>query len=96
MGGVPGREEDSPGWEEESFGQCGSVLEQQRLQELIAPNLKVDHPQAPRPTHPKAPRTVKCAVLNTCTNYPEWELRGSACVMVSFLPARWGMASKAN
>lgn len=27
MGGVPGREEDSPEWEEESFDQCGSVLE---------------------------------------------------------------------
>lgn len=23
MGGVPGREEDSPGWEEEGFGQLG-------------------------------------------------------------------------
>lgn len=58
MGGVPGREEDSPGWEEESFGQCGSVLEQQRLQELIAPNLKVDHAQAP-PHSPQGPQNCE-------------------------------------
>lgn len=92
--GVPGREEDSPEWEEGSFGQCGSVLEQQRFQELIALSLKVDHPQSP-PTHPQGPQN--CQVCSSePLYYLEWELRGSAHMMVSFLPARRGRASKAN
>lgn len=48
VGGALEREEDSPDRKKEGFGQCGLVLQQQRLQKLISPNLKGDYPKVPQ------------------------------------------------